>query len=128
MHWLGGSSRLGSGSLGIVALAIHEGVPTCSSLDLAKPIQITALEIATAMLELPESTIWIASMEDISLCKSYVRTERHNSRVMGLLILEHEPLWKPYMLSCRTKEDIFVCLKYCLPTGEISHLDCKSIK
>jgi hypothetical protein len=24
------------------------------------------------------------------------------------------PLWNPYMLSCRTNEDIFVCLKYCL--------------
>lgn len=30
------------------------------------------------------------------------------------------PLWKPYMLSCRTKEDMLVCLKYCLSKLRIS--------
>lgn len=26
----------------------------------------------------------------------------------------HLPLWKPYMFSCLTKDDMLVCLKYCL--------------
>ena len=26
------------------------------------------------------------------------------------------PLWKPYMFNCRTKEEMLVCLKYCLST------------
>ena len=28
--------------------------------------------------------------------------------------LQYIPLWNPYIFSCRTKEEIFVCLKYCL--------------
>lgn len=24
------------------------------------------------------------------------------------------PLWNPYIFSCRTKDEILVCLKYCL--------------
>jgi hypothetical protein len=30
---------------------------------------------------------------------------------------ESIPLWKPYMFSCRTKEEILVCLKYDLRHG-----------
>lgn len=33
----------------------------------------------------------------------------------------HEPLWKPYILSCRTNDEIFVCLKYWLLKSDDRH-------
>ena len=46
----------------------------------------------------------------------------------GVGRLSNIPLWKPYMLSWRTKEEILVCLKYCLWQHETRiHFDHKGL-
>lgn len=80
-----------------------------ATLNLAQAGNVAALEVAIAVLEFPECSIGIPSVENVSLCsklESWWGTRRLRYCVI--------PLWKPYMFSWRTKDEILVCLKYWL--------------
>jgi hypothetical protein len=55
---------------------MHEGMSAGPSLDLAQTYKVTALEVAIAVLELPESRIGISCVEyiafypNVSICDS----------------------------------------------------------
>lgn len=82
-----------------------------STLNFSQASQVAALEIAIAVLEFPESCVRISGVENITFYRLLdVLSKRFN------LHLYRVPLWKPYMLSWRTNEEMFVCLKYWLRT------------
>lgn len=66
MYWLCGRAWLRGDRLREVTFTIYEGMTTRPPLDLPKPIQITPLEVATAMFEFPKRTIRVASVKNIS--------------------------------------------------------------
>jgi hypothetical protein len=86
---------------------MDERMPRSPSLDLPQANQISALEVAIAVFELPERGVRGACVEDIAywtLIRMVFVQVIGSSRDM--------PLWKPYMFSCRTKDEMLVCLKY----------------
>ena len=82
-----------------------------ASLDFAKAQKVAAFEITVAMLELPQGRFGMPSMENVALCIPIV-LDKVASRGLGMM--RDEPLWNPYIFNCRTNDDMFVCLKYCL--------------
>jgi len=49
-------------------IAVDEGMARGSALDFAQPDKIAALEVAIAMLKLPQRRIWCSGMEDVAHC------------------------------------------------------------
>jgi hypothetical protein len=86
---------------------MDERMPRSPSLDLPQANQISTLEVAIAVFELPKRGIRGASVEDVAYCSLISMTF-----VQVIRFVRHTPLWKPYMFSCRTKDEMLVCLKY----------------
>jgi uncharacterized membrane protein (UPF0127 family) len=86
---------------------MDERMSRSASLDLPQTNEISALEVAIAVFELPERRIRGACMKDVAHCAwiSMVFVQRND-------FVRDIPLWKPYMFSCLTKEEMLVCLKY----------------
>jgi hypothetical protein len=65
-HKLGWSAWLRCYRFCVITLTMHEGMSAGPSLDLAQTYKVTALEVAIAVLELPESRIGISCVEYIA--------------------------------------------------------------
>jgi hypothetical protein len=65
-HKLGWSAWLRCNRLCVIAFTMHEGVSASPSLDLAQTYKVTALEVAIAVLELPERRIRISCVKYIA--------------------------------------------------------------
>jgi hypothetical protein len=76
-HKLGWSARLRCYRLCVITLTMHKGMSAGPSLDLAQTYKVTALEVAIAVFELPESRIriscvkYIAFYPKVSICDSW---------------------------------------------------------
>ena len=102
--------KLGGGE----RVAVDEGMARGAALDLAQADKIAALEIAVAVLELPQGRVGRAGVEDVAHCRAGVNGEGLEGGAVDA------PLWKPYMFSWRTNEEMLVCLKYEASTREKS--------
>jgi hypothetical protein len=87
---------------------VDECVSRGATLDLAQADQVPALEVPVAVLELPQRSIRGRRVKDVAHCSTAVST----CVVVCDATARDVPLWKPYMFSCRTKEEMLVCLKY----------------
>ena len=96
---------------------MDQGVAGCAALDFAQPHQVAAFEAPVAVLEFPQGHVRSAGVEDVIDCA------RADERAVLANYLQecgrggdggNRPLWKPYMLSWRTNDEMFVCLKYWL--------------
>lgn len=86
-----------------------------TSFDFSKADQVASFEVVLPVLELPQRMLWATIVEHIAHCQ-YNQLLRRPKEPFGLPAI-NLPLWNPYMLSCRTKEEMLVCLKYCLKIG-----------
>lgn len=75
-HKLGWSAWLRCNRLCVITLTMHEGMSAGPSLDLAQTYKVATLEVAIAVLELPERRIriscvkYIAFYPEVSMCDS----------------------------------------------------------
>jgi hypothetical protein len=92
---------------------VNQRMSRSSTLDLSKAHEVATLEIAISVLEFPQRRFGGPSVEDVA-----------NFGIVSAAISKkwtwcNRPLWNPYMFNCRTNEEIFVCLKYCLRKCEL---------
>ena len=106
-HRLCRRARLRRRRLLVVVLAVHQSMARSSALDLAQSYQIAPFEIAISMLEFPEGRFRVSCVEYIAHCNEVSMTAYIYGRGYW-----SAPLWNPYMLSWRTNDEMFVCLKY----------------
>lgn len=67
LNWLSRRARLRRAGLLVVVLAVHQGVPASASFDLSQACEVAALEVAVAMLELPQCLVGTSSVEHVAL-------------------------------------------------------------
>lgn len=88
-------------------VTMNQSMSGCTTLDLSQANQVTSFEVAVPMLKFPKRRVWRTCMKYIAHCDSSQRT-------LHMVETGDIPLWNPYIFNCRTNEEIFVCLKYCL--------------
>lgn len=90
---LGWRARLRRSGLGKVVLPMHECVATGPSLDLTQAIDITTLEVAASVLELPEGAVWVSMVKHIAFWMVFVRIP---------VLSERASTWFAYLYGIRT--------------------------
>lgn len=63
-------------------IAVDEGMPGCSTLDLAEADKIATLEVPIAVLELPEGRVRLCGVEDVA----HYQIVRYDANCFFLLV------------------------------------------